>query len=346
MFVKTKEFKHVLAACREFRKSKKDPLWITLEGSMAGLIIRSDFLHVVIEGEGRSFPPTTIEAPLVKNLPKVAKTNVELDSLGFMIGSLFYRTRAVGVRPIQAIASDDAGSLGKVNEVVPALQHVELAISGDGTRPNLTSMYLECKDPGRVVLVSTDGFRVHKTEVRVPLFSDHIKSAQISGRAIRAFLHLRHLFTGVENVVVSNDRIEAGSFFHVYDHDANSTDTEFPPYEHVIPKSYEHKIEVDGTKLLQKLKTLKKREMHEVRGVVLTAAQFKLHLECGETSVSMDAIQQNWGVRIGVNISYLVDSLKAFKDQITQIEAYGPLDPLVIECRQNHTVAVLMPMRI
>jgi DNA polymerase-3 subunit beta len=128
-------------------------------------------------------------------------------------------------------------------------------------------------------------------------------------------------------------------------------ESQFPPYDQVIPTNHEKHIIVDKTLFLDSLKRASLMSS-ETRGIKLSVATGSLHIagdnpDIGEVREELEADYKGSDLSIGFNPKYVIELLgQVSSDKIT-IELSGELDPVLVRpTADKDYVGVVMPMRI
>ncbi len=125
---------------------------------------------------------------------------------------------------------------------------------------------------------------------------------------------------------------------------------QFPPYETVVPKDYEVKVECDREELLSVIRRAALMAGEESRAVRMAFADNKLTAssrtaEAGESQVEMP-ISYAWEkFEIGFNPDFITDVLKVLTEETVVLELKGPTAPAVVRAGQGYTY-VVMPLSL
>jgi DNA polymerase-3 subunit beta len=240
------------------------------------------------------------------------------------------------------------------------------SISSDETRMHLSSALFELED-NRARMVTTDGHRLSKMEVRAPelsgkatmliplkgvheltrlcdeALSDSGKSSDPEGKNEPA--RIRILQSG------PNVFFEVGGFHF----SVKLVDAQFPPYGQVIPAQSSVAVRAPRLSFSEALKAVSLAASDRTGGVKLTLNknQLRVESESPEAGEGFDEVPVDYvgsPITIGLNARYLLEVLGAIVDDEVIIGITGELDPAVIRpggSRENQDyLAVVMPMRI
>jgi DNA polymerase III subunit beta len=233
------------------------------------------------------------------------------------------------------------------------------SISTDETRVHLSSALFEMED-NRIRMVTTDGHRLSKMEIRSP---------ELSGKAsmlipLKGILELRRLCdealsdTSTEGPPkVSVMQSGPNVYFQIggFRFSVKLVDAQFPPYRQVIPAQSSVAVRAPRTALADALKAVSLAASDRTGGVKLTLTETSLRVESEspEAGAGFDEVPvdyQGAPLTIGLNARYLLEVLAAMTDDEVILGITGELDPAVLRPAGGHEnqdyLAVVMPMRI
>ena len=231
------------------------------------------------------------------------------------------------------------------------------SISNDETRPHLSSALFESEGEW-VRMVTTDGHRLSKTEVRV-------EGRQTAGNMLIPLKGVNELRRLCDEVAGKADGaaelriVQAGpnAYFELpgFQFSVKLVDAQFPPYQQVIPQEYAHRVKVPRLATAEALNAVSVAASDRTGGVKLSLSKGKLRFESEspESGEGFDELAVDYAgpdLTVGFNARYFLDVLRAIADDEVELGLGGELDPAVIRpaapnARQNY-VAVIMPMRI
>jgi DNA polymerase-3 subunit beta len=231
------------------------------------------------------------------------------------------------------------------------------SISNDETRPHLSSALFEW-DGDAVRMVTTDGHRLSKMEVRV----EGKQASTTMLIPIKGVNELRRLCddaSGKGDDAPELKIVQSGpnAFFELpgFQFSVKLVDAQFPPYQQVIPQEYAHKVKVPRLAIADALNAVSVAASDRTGGVKLSLSNGKLRFESEspESGEGFDELSVDYAgadLTVGFNARYFLDVLRAISDDEVEIGVGGELDPAVIKPgtpnpRQSY-VAVVMPMRI
>lgn len=221
------------------------------------------------------------------------------------------------------------------------------SVSNDETRFHLNGVLFE-SDGARARMVSTDGHRLSKVErafdslpalaqgIIIPKKGvQEIKRVIDSARKVSLGIKAPYIFVRGDAMTLAVKLIES----------------QFPPYQQVIPKQHTKEVVVDRQLLLGALKRAQLMSS-ETRGVKFIVASGSLTInsdnpDIGEVREELEVQYEGENVSIGFNPKYVIDLLSQMStDQVT-LELNGELDPgLLRPYSDDDYLGVVMPMRI
>ena len=273
-----------------------------------------------------------------------------------------YTLRGMPGEDFPALAEPDpkAATLElELDHLSTLIARTHFSISTDETRAALNSGLFEW-DGDRVRMVTTDGHRLSKMELRVP------------GRQATATMLIPLKAIGELRRLADEARAEGGkengqrvsimqsgpnAFFVVGGtrFSVKLVDAQFPPYSQVIPQTSDRAVRVPRAPFADALRAVSLAASDRTGGVKLevTSGAMRITSESPETGDGFDEIAVDYSgadVVIGFNARYFLDVLGALDDEEVILGIGGDLDPAVIkpaaESDDQSYKAVVMPMRI
>ena len=289
---------------------------------------------------------------IITNLPGEDVTVKRADNNWADISAGKVKYRLVGM-PDRDFPKIPDHSEVEMTDVDPAVFKVMIdrtifSVSNDETRFHLNGVLFEC-DGETSRMVSTDGHRLSKVDrslegapklsagVIIPkkgLLEIKRTLDGVSGKAKLA-IKTPYLYLQGDGITLAVKLIES----------------QFPPYEAVIPKSNDRHITVDRGLLIDDLKRAQLMSS-ESRGVKVTVGDQSLLIasdnpDIGEVKEEIEANVEGGEVSIGFNPKYVVDILSQISSDAIRVELGGELDPVVIRpANEADYLGVVMPMRI
>jgi DNA polymerase-3 subunit beta len=230
------------------------------------------------------------------------------------------------------------------------------SISTDETRLHLSSALLEW-DGDRVRMVSTDGHRLSKMEIK--LGSTQAGSTMLI--PLKGVSELRRLCDEAQSefedlqlgIVHSGPNV----FFDMkaFQFSVKLVDAQFPPYQQVIPASSERRVVAPRLAVTDALGAVKVAASDRTGGVKLTLTKnlMRFSSESPDSGEGFDELSVEYAggeISVGFNAKYMLDVLAAMDSDKVAIELSGELDPAVVspatQAEGTSYTAVIMPMRI
>jgi DNA polymerase-3 subunit beta len=255
----------------------------------------------------------------------------------------------------QAASSAERLSLS-ASALARLMAGTHFSISTDETRLHLSSALFEW-DGDKVRMVTTDGHRLSKMDVRLP--STQTGSSMLV--PLKGITELRRLCDEVrgEGDDLDIGIVQSGSnvFFDMkaFQFSVKLVDAQFPPYQQVIPASSERRVVASRLAVIESLRAVQVAASDRTGGVKVTLSKNVLRFssenpDSGEGFDEVSAEYSGGELTVGFNAKYLLDVLGAIDSDHIAIELSGELDPAVIapaKQPENATyTAVIMPMRI
>jgi DNA polymerase-3 subunit beta len=322
-----------------------------------------------VEGAGETCVEAKTLQAFVKGLPKGSQVAVSLEDGKLILKSGSSRS---------AFEAYDAAKFpvleSKFNEAEAfdidaaalsvALKQTAIAISTEETQYHLNGVYVTPVAEGADSLlrfVATDGHRLHKTAMAVPLHGrEHtISSVIVPREAVAAVMKLLKKASHVR-VHINPVRTE----FHLSYKDANSVvyatkniDGTFPNYERIIPGLRNLRATVDRAQLARIAAEMHKQSGGKALRMEFDENQLKISamadgFERGET---LGCVYQGRPFTVGFDGRYLSECLDALEGEHARDEVRfewdsvkdAPIAPAVIVARDSgRTMTVLMPIRL
>ena len=222
------------------------------------------------------------------------------------------------------------------------------SVSNDETRFHLNGVFFEC-DGKQARMVSTDGHRLSKVERPLeggPTLTAGIilpkKGVVEMKRALDAVAGNCEIAVKTPYLFVRGAEVTLA---------VKLIDSQFPPYEAVIPKHNTNQLDVSRVQLADALKRAQLMSS-ETRGVRLSVVPGTLRVssdnpDLGEVKEELEATYDGPELTVGVNPKYVLELLGQIQDEQVRIELGGDLDPLLVRpVSDDGHIGVVMPMRI
>jgi DNA polymerase-3 subunit beta len=197
-------------------------------------------------------------------------------------------------------------------------------------------------------MVSTDGHRLAKMEADIEGAPSLTSGVIIPKKGVT---EIKRILDGAEQCRIA---VKTPYFFATSGSltlAVKLIESQFPPYDQVVPKDHERRVVVDRLLLLDALKRAQLMSS-ETRGVKFTMSEGTLLLtsdnpDVGEVREELDAELTGDDLSIGFNGKYVVEFLSAMSSDQVSLELKGELDPgLLRPVSGDDYLGVVMPMRI
>ncbi|HLU65803.1 MAG TPA: DNA polymerase III subunit beta [Kofleriaceae bacterium] len=222
------------------------------------------------------------------------------------------------------------------------------SVCSDETRFHLNGVFLE-SDGTTARMVSTDGHRLSRVDR--PLEGAPTLTAGVILPKKGVVEVKRALDSVAGNCEIA---VKTPYFFLRADEVTLAVkliDSQFPPYEAVIPKGNDKILEVGRAVLADALKRAQLMSS-ETRGVRLTLGAGTLKVasdnpDLGEVKEELEADYDGEALTIGVNPKYVLELLGQVQADRVRLELAGELDPVLVRpATDPEHLGVIMPMRI
>ena len=222
------------------------------------------------------------------------------------------------------------------------------SVCNDETRFHLNGVLFE-NDGTRARMVSTDGHRLTKVERELPgapkLTAGVIipkkgvveikRALDTAGETCQIAVKTPYFFLNTGDIAVAIKLI----------------DSEFPPYDAVVPKSNNLVVEIPRGELIDALKRAQLMST-ETRGVKLAISSGTVEIEgdnpdVGDVREQLAVDYDGAPIKIGFNPKYMIELLGQMSEAPVALELAGDLDPVLVRSRADEGyLGVVMPMRI
>jgi DNA polymerase III subunit beta len=221
------------------------------------------------------------------------------------------------------------------------------SVCNDETRFHLNGVLFE-SDGARARMVSTDGHRLSKVERNLsgaPQLPTGIiipKKGVVEIKRVLEGTSKSGLGVKAPYVFVRGDDMTLA---------VKLIESQFPPYEQVIPKEHSKELVIDRQQLLGALKRAQLMSS-ETRGVKFSVSDDNLVItsdnpDIGEVREEIEAQYKGESVSIGFNPKYVIELLSQMATDQVILALNGELDPgLVKPFSDDDYLGVVMPMRI
>lgn len=288
---------------------------------------------------------------IVGNMPgeEVTLKRAENNWAEIKAGKVNYRLVGMPDRDFPKIPDHREADFAEVDAGVlrEMIDKTLFSVCNDETRFHLNGVLFE-SDGKLTRMVSTDGHRLAKCERELegaPTLSTGVIIPK------KGVVELKRILDGAETCKIA---VKSPYFFVSA---AGLTlamkliESDFPPYEAVIPKDHPKRMVVDRLLLLDALKRSQLMSS-ETRGVKFALGSGTLLLtsdnpDIGEVREELDVDYAGDDLSVGFNAKYVVEFLSHMSADQVAMELNGELDPgLLRPVSGEEYVGVVMPMRI
>jgi DNA polymerase-3 subunit beta len=228
------------------------------------------------------------------------------------------------------------------------IQKTQFSVSSDEARVNLNGVLFEC-DGEIGTMVSTDGHRL--TKFSCPLPGPKLDKGIIIPR--KGMLEIRRVLERVSGGVslgITDQHIYVRADDLLLSVKLNNVT--FPPYEAVIPGSFQRDAQLPREELLAALRRAEVMAPEKTATVRVALSEGKLELTADnpDLGVAHQELALDYtgdSLVAGFNARYLIEVLDAIDTEDVRLEFQGDLDPCVVKPVDGPDfVGVVMPMRI
>ncbi len=226
------------------------------------------------------------------------------------------------------------------------------ATSPDETRLNLSGVYLETQDDGKIRMVASDGHRLSliEREVDTPSLPDW-PSVILPKKGLVETRKLLEKSEGTIDVSVNDSVVnlkkETTELF------MRLIEGEFPDYQQVVPKGHTHRIEFPRDEFLSALRRILILTTERSRGIKLQFEKDKIEIsvntpDVGEGTEEIVASYAGEGLSIGFNGRYLTEALNVMNEGASVVLFLkDEMSPGLLQQKESHEFSyVIMPMKI
>jgi len=323
-------------------------------------------LGAQVDGDGGFAVPAKTINDVVRVLPDADLTLELIDSDKVQVTSGSYSAR-VPILPeeefpslpeISAVAEGDRFVLS-ASKLKRLIDRTMFSISDDETRPYLNGALFE-SDGSYVKMVTTDGHRM--TVHGEPLDDDEnageikLLIPQLGIQELKKFLDV-----GEDGTVMAVDGSNVHFQKQVEGEDGSAesivltirlTESEFPPYESVIPRSNDKIVTCNRASLLDAIRRVSVMTSERHRAVHFSLVGHDMNIradnpELGEAEENVAVGFDGDNLVIGFNGNYVVHVLNAMDSEQVEMKFGGGLDGAIFKVPESDDfLGIVMPIRI
>lgn len=319
-------------------------------------------LDVPVAKPGQVTVPAALLTDIVRNAPEGAEISLQWDPdadprMIVRFGRSRYQVPVLSAKDFPVFSTREWANEIRLPapELATLLNRVQSAMSTDQTRYYLTGAHLHVVDEGAGPLlrtVATDGYVMALADLAV---SD-VSAAPliIPGKTVHEMLRI--LADRTDEVSLFPEGSAVRLAWPEGTLTSKVVDGQFVDYQRVLPKSWEHEVEVDRDLLLDAVRRTVLVSNEKARSVKLTFDDGTLTLQVRnmEAGAGEETIEVDWtggAFELGFNGRYMLDALRQTESDRVVLrftDAAGPtrLEPAPAETDHGRAVAVLMPLRV
>ncbi|MFI5394883.1 MAG: DNA polymerase III subunit beta [Candidatus Binatia bacterium] len=294
---------------------------------------------------------------IVRECPEGAIVIRTLENNWIEISSGKSRFKIVGLDPKEfpampsPVAERERQTLTVSSEVLrEMITRTLFAVSTDETRLNLSGIFLESPEKGKLRMVATDGHRL--SMITRPIEDGGPASGVIVPRKGVAEIS-KVIESGADAVTLSLQGGVAHATRGQVDLSMRLVEGEFPDYNQVIPQKSERRMLVAAELLLAALRRVSTVSSERTRGVKLQIEAGKLEMssmnpDVGEATEELAVEYDGAALSIGFNAKYVMDLLSVLPESAhVEIGFNDDVSPGVVRCEADpEYLYVVMPMRL
>ncbi|MCP4678369.1 MAG: DNA polymerase III subunit beta [Deltaproteobacteria bacterium] len=243
------------------------------------------------------------------------------------------------------------------------IEQTSFSISSDETRPHINGALFQ-GDGKNLRMVTTDGHRLSKVEVQTEESGFYNFSMVVPNKGIAEIRRLVEDSEGNVSIAVQGGSVFLRKEIEVEKEQEDTKpvtaefvlvskliESEFPPYDQVIPEKSDRKVIISRAMLSDALRRMSVVSSERTLGVKFQFSEGCLEIatnnpSVGEGSEQLDVDYDGNDMEIGFNARYFIDILNVLGDEEVKVGLSGPLDPVVVTDMEDTFIGVVMPMRI
>ena len=236
-----------------------------------------------------------------------------------------------------------------------AIKQTRKSIGTDTTRPILNGIHFII-DGNKITAASSDCRRLHVSDHTIQSSNQKNEKSEIvvPSEAIDPLLKILSVSGQKEigsNVFIGLNQSSFTVQYGAYLFHTRSVDGQYPDYEKIIPKSFQNIALVDKDQLMSAIKRARLAD-NKTSKIVLSVSnnELRLHSAGDNTIESEDVLDVTYSgepLQMGVNSSFLLDTLESVSGKTVRFKLNQPADPIsVTESDSNTFNAIIMPIRL
>jgi DNA polymerase-3 subunit beta len=239
------------------------------------------------------------------------------------------------------------------------IEHTGFSISDDETRPYINGALFE-SDKNVLRMVTTDGHRMTIYKEEMDEASKMIKSKILI--PLPGIMELRKFLALGEDKITVTAEVSTMHFQKkMTSPDGKEvelmlsirlTDSEFPPYESVVPRSNDKVCICGRTALLESMRRVSVLSSERYRTINILMSQNTATLraeyaDIGDTEETLEVGYTGDPISIGFNAAYVIQLLGAMTEEQIEIRLGGELDGAIFKyADKDDFLGIVMPIRL
>tara|TARA_A100001234_G_scaffold18572_1_gene14795 strand:- start:11188 stop:12288 length:1101 start_codon:yes stop_codon:yes gene_type:complete len=236
----------------------------------------------------------------------------------------------------------------KSETLLNIISKTSYCVSNDEMRKNLTGLYFDLTQPGKIKAIATDGHRMSLVQ------------EEIENTITESFILPKRATNEIKKFIKESEavKIGVGRSFFICDNGQTSIlsrliDVKFPDYTQVVPNNTNNNFQIDREKLLQTLQRVAVVLSEKTKGAKITILEKHIEIrslsETGESAETIEKSQNTQNIEVGFNVKYLIDALNSFESKEVCVSINDEVSPACIyenDADQEKQKAIIMPMRV
>ncbi len=345
--------------------SAEGPKHLLIAATDLSISARGLFPADVVKGGSITIPAKTLH-DIVRSLPPGPVTlHTDGETAELRSGRSKFKLLGLPAEDYPRLPDVKGVEFFELESSLPArmIDLTNFSISHDETRPHINGALFE--GDGKILrMVTTAGHRLSKAEFKIEDSVFFNFSMVLPGKAVSEIRHLLEDGLGTISVGTKDGSVFLRRVVEVEKADDGAApltaefilvskliESEFPPYDQVIPKQQDRSVIVPRQAFLEALKRVSVVSSERTLGVKLQLSEGAIAISTdnpavGEGQETVDVAYDGEPVEIGFNARYFIDALAVLGEDEVQLDLSGALDPAVVKDIGGHFVGVIMPMRI
>lgn len=328
---------------------------LTIVGTDMDAVIKTK-VPATIKNEGTGAMPLHMLLDILRKLPSDSDVRITChatDSASVKSGKSNFKLKSLDVTEFPYAEQDDMPikfSIGQssLKEMLLLVKH---CISKEETRYYLNGVYLHQSENGKLIAAATDGHRLGKCEIALPLGAQMpANGVIIPTKCVEEVLKLIDIATENVQIEISDSKIRF-SFGDVI-LTSKLVDGKFPDYSRVIPKNNSKVLIVDKSEFQSAVDRVSTISLDRIRAVKLELSNNNILLsvnsaEHGNAEDSIAASYSDENITVSFNFKYLLEANKNIKSNSVKLLLNDNTTPAMLQDENDDSyLYVVMPLRV